>query len=60
MNIVTANRLIPQLRCLPAAGPEPFRYLMRVHANWIPVTSNVLAQIVDTFRYPALPAPRAG
>ncbi|EKN4705002.1 hypothetical protein JE941_001069 [Yersinia ruckeri] len=59
MNIVTAKRPIPQLRCLPAVGMEPFRYVLRIPGSWSPVTHQTVVEVVDTFRYLALPAPKA-
>lgn len=58
MNIVTAKRSIPQLRCLPAVGMEPFCYVLRIPGLWICVTHSAADYVVDTFRYPALPAPK--
>ncbi|HDL8369893.1 TPA: hypothetical protein ACGUO4_000292 [Yersinia enterocolitica] len=60
MNIVAAKRSSLQLRCLPVTGRESFRYVMRIPGLWVCVTHSTADYVVDTFRYLALPAPKAG
>lgn len=62
MNRLADSRLRGQFRCVASSCSKPLmplRYVMRIPGGWMPVTHSALQEVVDRFKYLALPAPGA-